>query len=95
MKTNPKFPNWFSLVECWLSTHYAGRPCVVFSNPLEYWDIISTYFPVKQQADVMASDYTILPCRSVKKANTICNATPDSAPFCMVWDGQSIVNENT
>lgn len=95
MKNDHRFATWLPMLECWLSTHFKGRPCVTFHNPCEYLHVIGKHFAPRHGIDVVTSEYAILQCRSLKAALRICNETPASAPFATVWDGKASVHENT
>ena len=91
-------PDSYDLLLLWLNTHFHGRPCVVFAEPDGYSDTRSHYDVVRQHLgnwrpfdDVDSRApwaYSVLPCRTLRAAHTIVDATPDSAPYTYLWDGR-------
>jgi hypothetical protein len=95
-KNQARFPNWIDLLTLWLGTHWAGTPVVVFcGNQAEHVEELQKHFEVDDLGSAINAEYSILPCAMVEEAIGVCNTTPDSNPFAVVWDGKSVVHENT
>ena len=90
-----RFPSWLALIRLWLGTHYPRKPVVVFCGVTEHVELLQKHFKGEDLGTIINAEYAILPCDTLEDALLICNETPDSKPFALVWDGKEIVHENT
>ena len=102
MSTNPKrpatsFPDWQQMLNLWLTTHWKGIPCIIFTGLLNEGVIPKLQEFFKEEGDapsMISAEYAILQVNSAEEACRITNSFPQDVCFCMGWDGKSIVTEN-
>jgi hypothetical protein len=94
-KPDIRFPTWLNLISLWIETNYDQNCLVVFANPLAHVEEMKKHFGARLMGSVINSEYAILICSDAETANKICNATPESKPYTMVFIKGKLTNENT
>ena len=94
-----RFPEWNNMLALWMRTHFSDCACVVFHHldlsRDDHLELAKKRFTSKDLGNCVHADYAVLRCASTEEAMKVCNETPDSDPFCTVWDRGKAIHENT